>query len=68
MRAIFILAALLYSQDATTEKHAPQLGNELPEFFGAPCSVSTDYYNGVCETFKVRKKPRLQQKKRKSKK
>ena len=58
MRAIFILAALLYSQDATTQRHDVRLGSVLPQFVGAPCSTKTDLIEGTCRIV-VRKKPRI---------
>jgi len=62
MRILLALVALLYSTNATTERQIIEPTDKtLPEFFGAPCSVSTDYENGKCIIFEV-----LQKSKRKN--
>lgn len=42
------LAALMYSHPATTDTQPVALGYILPQFMGAPCSLATDFEDGVC--------------------
>ena len=62
LRAIFTLAAMLYpAHDVIPEQ---EWSGWQPWMFGAPCSLQSDFENGVCLNFTVKQKPDWTERKR----